>query len=847
MEEEKPPASEPLTSCLPITRRGLLKSGLAAASLAAAGPLLPAAAQAVDAMPRGGQTAALPPLPPVERRQSLDAGWRFHLGNADEAADDFAFGRDQSTFAKATGAGRVTRANFDDSAWSELELPHDWAVDLPFHQDPALTDHGSKPLGRAYPATSIGWYRRRLRLGPESAGRRLTIEFDGVFRNAMVFLNGEYLGVNFSGYAPFRCDITDLARIPAAGAAPGDGDNLLAVRVDATLGEGWFYEGAGIYRHVWLTQTHPVHLDPSTTAIRSTVRGRAAAVTVASSIHNQSGAPVACRVVTALHDADGRLVATARSGPVTVPAFADAEVTASATVAAPRLWSLEAPHLYQAVSTIEAAGSVTDSIAIPFGIRTIRFDPDRGFFLNDKPVKIQGTCNHQDHAGVGAALPDRLQAYRVERLLSMGSNAYRTSHNPPTPELLDACDRLGMLVMDETRMMSSTPEGLGQLERLVRRDRNHPSVILWSLGNEEPQQGSPIGSDVVASMKRLVRRLDPTRPVTVAMNGGWGRGVSAVVDVQGFNYGNGGGSALTGPHIDAFHRQFPRQPSIGSETASAVSTRGIYANDKVRGYVSAYDVNYPSYALNAEGWWKIFADRPFLTGGFAWTGFDYRGEPSPYGWPCISSHFGIMDTCGFPKDSYYYYRAWWQKQPVLHLFPHWNWEGQEGQPISVWCHTNVARVELFLNGRSLGARNVEPNGHLEWSVPYAPGVLEARGGGLVSRRETAGAPARIALTADRPQLAPAAPDLAVVNVAILDPQGRPVPTAANLVRFALDGPARILGVGNGDPSSHEPDHASQRTTFNGLAMALVATRSDPGAITLHAESDGLAPASLRLR
>lgn len=460
-------------------------------------------------------------------------------------------------------------------------------------------------------------------------------------------------------------------------------------------------------------------------------------------------------------------------------------------------------------------------------------------------MKIKGTCNHQDHAGVGAAVPDRLQAYRMERLQAMGSNGLRTSHNPPAPELMDACDRLGMVVMAETRMMDSTPEGLSQLERLIRTHRNHPSIVLWSMGNEEPQQSTPAGARVVGTMKRLTRELDPTRPVTAAMNGGWvPGGVSDVVDVQGCNYNE--------DRIDAFHAAHPKQPMMGSETASAVATRGIYAADKEHGYVSAYDTNVPgSYAKTAEAWWKFYAAREFLAGGFAWTGFDYRGEPSPYQWPCISSHFGIMDSCGFPKDTYFYYQAWWTAQPVLHLFPHWNWAGKEGQPISVWAHTNLESVELFLNGASLGAKAVEKNGHLEWPVPYAAGTLEARGsrGGkvvLTDRRETTGAPAQLALRADRTGLDANGEDLAVVMVEVRDSQGRLVPTAAKLVEFAVDG-GRVLGVGNGDPSSHEADNASRRTTFNGLAMALVQAPRQAGEMRVAATAEGLAPASLTLR
>ncbi len=490
------------------------------------------------------------------------------------------------------------------------------------------------------------------------------------------------------------------------------------------------------------------------------------------------------------------------------------------------------------------SGKTTDQYATTFGIRTIKFDPDEGFFLNGKPVRIKGMCNHQDHAGVGSALPDRIQYYRIDKLKEMGVNGYRTSHNPPTPELLDACDQLGMLVMDETRRMSSDPEAIGDLERLIRRDRNHPSVIIWSLANEEPLQGSDRGARIVSSMKRLARRLDPSRPVTTAMDDGWGEGVSGVVDVQGFNYHHG-------KEIDDFHQRFPKQPTIGTETGSTVSTRGIYLNDKEQGYVSAYDVNHPEWAETAEVWWKIYAERRFLSGGFVWTGFDYRGEPTPYEWPCINSHFGILDTCGFPKDNFYFYQAWWSDKPVLHLFPHWNWPGKEGQEIDVWCHSNLEKVELFLNGKSLGAKEVARNSHVEWKVPYKPGVIEARGfkGGrqvLVDKRETTGGPAKILLRPDRHEIKADGEDVSLVEVQVVDGQGRLVPVAGNDIVFHVSGNGKIIGVGNGDPSSHEPDKANKRRAFNGLCMVIVQSLKQPGEIRLEASSPGLEPATVAL-
>jgi beta-galactosidase len=509
----------------------------------------------------------------------------------------------------------------------------------------------------------------------------------------------------------------------------------------------------------------------------------------------------------------------------------------------PKLWSLETPNLYRAVMRVEVDGRPVDEDTTTFGVRTLKFDANRGFLLNGKSVKIKGTCNHQDHAGVGAAIPDRIQEYRIERLQWMGSNGCRTSHNPPTPEFLDVCDRKGMLVMDETRMMSSNPEGLSQLERLIKRDRNHPSVIIWSLANEEPEQGNTRGARIVNTMKHLQRKLDPSRVCTTAMNNGWGGvGVSTVVDVQGFNYND--------PLIDAYHRDHPQQPSIGTETASTLATRGVYANEPARGYMSAYDTEKPRWGNTAEEWWSFYADRVWLAGGFAWTGFDYRGETTPYKWPCISSHFGILDTCGFPKDTAFYYKTWWGSEPALHLLPHWNWEGKEGQEIEVWAYCNQDNVELFLNGTSLGSQPVKKNSHLVWKVKYAPGVLEARAsrGGqvvLTQKRETTGAAAKITANADRTRIAADGRDVAVINVSIVDAQGRPVPTADNKISFAVSGPGTVIGVGNGDPSCHEPDHAVERSAFNGLCMAIVQTRrGEPGKLSITVSSPGLQTATV---
>lgn len=856
-----------------FTRRDVLKIGAMAPAAARVFAPQPASPLSTNAGSPRQQLVNHPEASPRERLL-LDFNWRFHFGHADDPARDFHFGR-ESAFAKTGYLLPPARHDFDDSKWQAVDLPHDFAVALPFVNAPELRDYGYKPVGRNFPETSIGWYRRVFEIPAIDAGRRISLEFDGVFRDCIVALNGIYIGRNLSGYAPFRFDITGFVRYGEK--------NILVVRVDATEHEGWFYEGAGIYRHVWLTKTAPLHVAHEGVYVTSEVSRNSAKVSIATEVANDSDTAKSCRVVSTIFDSAGKQIATARSTAAIIAPWTAHDFPQQLDVRDPALWSLETPNMYRLVTVLESEHGgepFADHYETPFGIRTIHFDPNKGLFLNGEHVEVKGTCNHQDHAGVGSALPDRIQYFRVARLKEMGCNACRTSHNPPTPALLDACDRLGMLVMDETRMFSSSAEGLSQIERMVRRDRNHPSVFLWSLGNEEPLQGTPTGAHIAATMKRLVRSLDASRPVTLAMNGRWGTGASAVLDVQGFNYFHEGS-------VDKFHAGFPAQPCIGSEEASALCTRGIYAKDSARGYVSAYDLNTPGhYASTAEEWWKFYSARPFLAGAFLWTGFDYRGEPAPYDWPCISSHFGVIDTCGFPKDTFFYYQAWWSGKPVLHLFPHWNWHGKEGQPVSVWVHGNCEEVELLLNGQSLARNPMPRNSHLEWKVNYAPGTLLARGftgGKLIaeSKQETTGAPAIIKLTPDRQTIHADGEDVALIAVAVLDEKGRIVPVADNEITFEVNGPGKIIGVGNGDPSSHEADKPpaqlydshgaplfgsmsgsitgvgsevsvnspqifATRKCFNGLAQVIVQSQKQPGEIILTARSPNLPPATLKL-
>ncbi len=777
----------------------------------------------------------------VREQLSLDRGWRFHLGHGSSPAQDFGYGTG-AAFAKAGDAVGAARPDFNDSTWRVVNVPHDWAVDLDFVHvgDEDVMQHGFKPVGRQFPATTIGWYRRTFFIPAADRDRRLSVRFDGVFRDCTVWLNGHYIGTNLSGYGEFSFDITDYAAF--------GGKNVLVVRVNAEQYEGWFYEGAGIYRHTWLIKHALLHVPEYGVYVVPTVKNGNGIVAASTDLRNDGPQAKSCVLKTTVRDRRGRIVAEATGQMITIMPGDTVTVRQSLHIASPDLWSLETPHLYTLRSLILDGTIVVDSLETAFGMRTVYFDKDKGLFLNGLPVKIKGVCCHQDHAGVGSALPDRLQYYRIERLKEMGCNAYRTSHNPPTRELLDACDRLGMMVMDENRLMGSAPELMAGWETLVRRDRNRPSVILWSLGNEEFRiQSNDAGRRIAESMIQRLRRLDLSRQYTIAANNGnTFEGVNSVVPIRGFNY-------LTITDIDKYRKDHPDQILLGSEEASTVCTRGIYANDSTRGYVCDYDSIAPRWGALAERWWKFYAARPWLAGAFVWTGFDYRGEPTPYGWPCINSHFGIMDVCGFPKNNFYYYQSWWTDRDVLHLFPHWNWA--RGQTVAVWVHSNCDSVELFLNGRSLGRRTVTPNEHLAWSVAYEPGTLEAQGWRagrkLVSRWETTGTPVRLVLSADRSTIGADGEDVSVVTVTAVDAGGREVPVANTGVRFSASGAGAIIGVGNGDPSSHEPDKCPAggwaRSLFNGKCQVIVQSGTTPGPITLQASSEGLQGVSLSIQ
>ncbi len=808
-----------------VSRRDVLLSGLAISGSA----LVPghALAQTRALVKSVVDDQALPAVAPRERLL-FDFDWKFTFGNADKASKDLGFGGYHGPFPSfsKTGLFKFATGDFNDSDWQKINLPHDWAVELPFVWDNELKSRGYKPLGRKYPATSIGWYRREFEVPSTDLGRRILVQFDGAFRDVQVFINGCYLGRHDHGYTPFLFDLTDFLHYGKK--------NYLVVRVNAAFGSGWFYEGAGVYRHVWLIKQDKLHLGQWESYVRTRMEGNRAVLHLGTIAENDSGTNERVAVKWEIRDSSGKTVATAEAPSQTIPVEGSATYTATARIDNPALWSPETPNLYSAVVTLTSDGKLRDAENVAFGVRTIHFDVNKGFFLNGKRTTVQGTCNHQDHAGVGVALPDRLQYYRAAVLKAMGCNAVRTSHNMPTPEWVEACDRMGLLMLCETRTMSTDPGAMEALSAMIKRYRNSPAIILWSMGNEEHMlQKSILGTRIVRGMKRRSHKLDPTRLCTAAVSGNFYTGVANALDVEGINYNL--------PIIDQYHKSHPERPMIGTETASAISERGIYRTDPLRNRMSAYDTNQPGWGETAEQWWQFYAARKFLAGGFAWTGFDYRGEPTPYGWPSISSYFGIVDTCGYPKDTFYYYKSAWSSEPMLHLFPHWNFSGEEGNSIPVWVYSNLDEVELIANGKSMGKQKMPHLSHLHWDVKYEPGYIEALGfknGKVVmmARRETTGAPASIHLTADRTTIHADGEDVAVICVEARDAQGRLVPTAEDLIHFDVTGDGALIGVGNGNPTCQESDKAPKRSLFNGLAQVILQASKSPGQIVIKAYS-----------
>ncbi|MGG9971269.1 beta-galactosidase GalA [Ferruginibacter sp. SUN002] len=777
---------------------------------------------------------------PVREKISMDRNWKFHFGNASDPTKDFNYSIDRSLVKAGESYGAIN-PDFNDSSWRVLDVPHDWVVEQPFvykKNDPVLA-HGYKPVGGLFPETSIGWYRKSFFVSAKDSGNRFVIHFDGVYRNYNVYLNGHFLGNNQSGYTESSFDITDYINYHKK--------NQLVVRVDATQYEGWFYEGAGIYRHVWLEKFNNVHIAEYGTYVTTMNTDTTSLVSIETTISNEGFAKSKSNIVYYVVDKEGKKIAGTLVEGVSAAAGDTKKIKQQLKITNPNLWSLDNPYLYKLITLVKQDDKIIDSTTTVFGIRTIVIDPNKGVLLNGKHIKIKGTNNHQDHAGVGVAVPDALQYWRIKTLKAMGSNAYRTSHNPPTPELLQACDELGMLVLDENRLMGTSRQYTDEFEKLILRDRNHPSVFLWSIGNEEGWiQKNDVGKRLAQTMVQKQKELDPSRTSTYAADMGNERpGINEVIPVRGFNYRI--------PFIDDYHRDNPDQPIVGTETGSTVCTRGIYVVDSVKGYVPDHDITYPWWASSAEQWWKPNADKDWFMGGFIWTGFDYRGEPTPYEWPNINSHFGVMDVCGFPKNNYYYYKSWWSDEDVIQISPHWNWT-KEGEVKDVWVNSNAETVELFLNKKSLGKKVMPKNGHLQWSVPYHPGKLEAvgyrNGKKIKTSVETTGKPVKIILSPDKTTLTANGEDVCIMNISVVDDKGREVPDAMNLLKLNIRGGAKIIGVGNGDPSCHESDKCVddkwQRSLFNGKCQVIIQSKNRRDDCEFVASGEGLIEAKVEM-
>ena len=772
----------------------------------------------------------------------LDDGWKFAFGNAADPKKDFGCGTEYFNY--LTKANSIHNegpyvANFNDSTWQEVKVPHDWVTILPY-ADVASHSHGYKTVGYKYPETSVGWYRKTINIPASDLGKHIALQFDGIFRNARVWFNGFYMGTEPSGYATQVYDVTEYVNY--------GGDNLICVRADATLEEGWFYEGAGIYRDAWLMKSAAVGVAPFGTFVYADLKQPYDKVTiyVETEVNNHSLTTQQCEVSHRLLDADGREVAKSESSTIMLRAKQTLNsqlLTLNLNV--PHLWSPADPYLYKVETTVKVDGRVTDVYETTTGIRDIEFDADRGFLLNGQPLKLKGVNMHQDHAGVGAAIPDALQAWRIKQLKKMGCNAYRASHNPMTPALLDICDREGILVIDENRLTGINEEHLRLLERMIKRDRNHPSVILWSNGNEEWGMENTIqGTRIAAAMREYTHLLDPTRHSTIANAGG--REMVKGLDVVGFNY-------IVQNDVDNQKKNNPTWKIVGTEETTGCGTRGWYFKDeKYPGrMVSLNRTMEQNYENIIERGWKFYDERPWAAGLFYWTGFDYRGEPNPLSYPAHDSEFGILDYCGFPKDEAYYLKSWWTDEPVLHIFPHWNLQGHEGEEVEVWAYSNCDEVELTVNGKKLGRQPMPRNGHLKWKAVYQPGRVEATGykNGkriLTKTIETTKAAAKVVLKADRHQIAADGQDMAIVNIELHDQKGRFVPNACPVLTFCLEGDANIIGCGNGDPSylgSDHPDkqpcHTFSIPAFNGRAQVLIQSGKLPSTVTLKCTADGL--------
>jgi len=715
--------------------------------------------------------------------------------------------------------------------------------------------------GAGYINGGIGWYRKAFNLSANDQGKRVFIEFDGIYMNSEVWINGVHLGNRPYGYSSFQYELTPYLKF-------GNEKNVLAVRVNVHQPCSRWYSGAGIYRNVRLKVVNPIHIAHWGIYVTTpAVSNNEAMVRVETKIHNQSDSAQQVKLETMIVDESGHKCA-GTSSLQNVKVDSACIFDQMVKLSKPKLWSLEEPILYHVKSIVQVNGCIVDTSDIPFGIRTFEFTSDKGFFLNGKHINIKGVCLHHDLGCLGSAVNNRAIERQLEIMKNMGCNAIRTSHNPPAPELLDLCDRMGFLVMDEAFdewKRSKTMYGYGQffdewskrdLTDMIHRDRNHPSIILWSIGNEIPEQDDANAYEMAKRLVDICHKEDPTRPVTSACNSPEAavkNCFSKPLDVLGINYS-----------MDFYQILKGKAKLIGSETASAVSTRGEYnlvqngdtliIKKELNNQCTSYDLVSPSWGNTAEPTLKAVKNAPWVAGEFVWTGFDYIGEPTPFSWPSVSSYFGIVDLCGFPKDRYYLYQSQWTDKPMVHILPHWNWEGFEGKNIPVWCYSNCESVELFLNGKSFGEKKFFDTDdlHLEWKIPYSSGTLKAvarNKGKIVCTDEvqTAETPAKILLIPDRTEISANGQDLSFVKVEIVDKAGRVCPNADNLVKFVITGEGAIAGVGNGNPVSHEHFKTNERKAFHGLCLVVIQSKYKQGEIHLSAESEGLQSADLLIQ
>ncbi len=749
---------------------------------------------------------------------SLDRGWKFHKGDIPTPVGTshticyFA--------AKAGGAIGAASPDFNTGSWENVNLPHDWAVENPFDEKWGPSA-GYKERGK-------GWYAKRFRLDEADKDKQLLVEFGGVSSHCTVWCNGSVVGRNFGGYNSFIVDITDMA-------VYGDKVNTLVVYVDATAIEGWWYEGAGIYRHVDLYKREMLHIEHYGVFVHPELVSAGTWDTKTDTeIENITGETKQIKVKSYILSSDNVVMGQA----LTEAEIADGEtikLEQSVLAYGVELWDIDNPVLYTMVTELYDGETLVEKRETRFGYRTISIDKDNGFHLNGRRVQLYGTCNHQDHAGVGVAVPDAIQEYRIKLLKEMGSNAYRCAHGNPAPEILDACDKYGLLVMDENRNFNTSPDGLQQVRYMVERDRNHPCVVMYSIFNEEPLQGTPTGKKLAVRLDREIKKYDNTRFTVGAMNNGVTSdgGACDVLDMTGFNY-------ITHTYDD-FRERFPHMPMLGSENNSAFQVRGVYKTDKEKNLIDSYDSEAAAWGNTHRDGFKQVDTRKHIMGMFIWTGFDYRGEPTPYAWPSIGTFFGIMDTCGFKKDAFYLNKAFFTDEPMIHVLPHWNWK--EGETVKVMTHTNCDEAEVFVNGKSMGRKCVDKYDMAQWLVEFESGTLSMTGyrnGEAVCSDEvkTAGKAARLVIEPHRDFVYNGCDDTVAVNVYAVDENGTLVPDADMLIKFSAEG-GEIIGVGNGDPNSHEADKASERHLFNGCAQAIVMQCDGSQKLIVRAEADGL--------